>query len=91
VPFFTARLEGSGLTCEAWPEQSLLDALEQGGLRWSSSCRSGTCRTCMGQLVSGQVRYNMAWPGLLPEEKEAGCVLPCVAFATSDVVLKELP
>ncbi|MFN8955449.1 MAG: 2Fe-2S iron-sulfur cluster-binding protein, partial [Burkholderiales bacterium] len=48
----------------------------------------GTCRTCIGQLVSGQVVYEMAWPGLTSEEKAEGCVLPCVARPLSDVVLQ---
>ena len=43
----------------------------------------------MGQLLSGQVHYEMAWPGLLAEEKSAGWVLPCVARPLSDVVLQD--
>ena len=34
------------------------------------------------------VRYDIAWPGLSPEEKAEGCVLPCVAYPESDVVLQ---
>jgi hypothetical protein len=33
------------------------------------------------------VDYRIAWPGLLPEEKAGGWVLPCVAYPLSDVVL----
>jgi len=40
-------------------------------------------------LVSGQVRYEMAWPGLTAEEKAEGCVLPCVAYPMGDVSLKD--
>jgi ferredoxin len=89
IPFFNARIAPEGGSFDAWPEQTLLHSLEQGGLLWPSSCRSGTCRTCIGHLVSGQVRYEMAWPGLTAEEKAEGCVLPCVAFPVSDVVLKD--
>ena len=53
-----------------------------------SSCRNGTCRTCMCKLVSGTVDYNVEWPGLLPEEKAEGYVLPCVAKPCSNVKLK---
>ena len=28
------------------------------------------------------------WPGLTPEEIAEGCVLPCVAYPASDVVLE---
>lgn len=89
VPFFNARIDPEGGLFDAWKEQSLLDSLEQAGLRWPSSCRSGSCRTCLGQLVSGEVRYDMEWPGLSAEEKAEGCVLPCVARPLSDVVLKD--
>ena len=39
-------------------------------------------------LVSGSVRYNTDWPGLLAEEKEAGLLLPCCAHAQSDLVVQ---
>lgn len=89
IPFFNAHITPGGGSFDAWKSQSLLDSLEQGGLQWPSSCRSGTCRTCIGQLVSGQVHYEMAWPGLTAEEKAEGCVLPCVARPLSDVVLQD--
>jgi len=89
IPFFTLRMQPQGDTADAWPEHSLLTSLEMGGLKWPSSCRSGTCRTCMGLMTTGQVRYEMAWPGLTAEEKAEGWVLPCVAFPTQDVVLQD--
>ncbi|RAG26689.1 ferredoxin, partial [Burkholderia multivorans] len=33
------------------------------------------------------VRYTIEWPGLSREEKADGYTLPCVAVATSDLVL----
>ena len=66
----------------------LLDALEMGGVNWPSSCRNGSCRTCIGQLIEGTVRYEIDWPGLTAEEKADGYVLPCVAHACSNVKLK---
>ncbi|MGV8803403.1 MAG: 2Fe-2S iron-sulfur cluster-binding protein [Polaromonas sp.] len=67
---------------------ALLQAAEQAGLSLlASSCRNGTCRTCLCQLVSGQVTYRIEWPGLSLDEKREGFILPCVAHAASDVVL----
>jgi len=86
-PFFIARVGDDGTQCDAWPEQPLLLSLEQGGIDWPSSCRNGTCRTCIGVLESGEVRYRVDWPGLSPEEHAEGCVLPCVAYPASDVTL----
>ena len=88
APFFTATVQPDCATVDAWPTQPLLISIEQGGIDWPSSCRSGNCRTCIGQLLSGQVRYEMEWPGLTTEEMDGGCVLPCVAYPVTDVVLK---
>lgn len=74
-------------TFTAAPGQTLLSSAEQHLLAWPSSCRNGTCRTCIGQLHSGAVRYAIDWPGLSAQEKAQGYVLPCVAYPTADVVL----
>ncbi len=73
---------------DAWSHQPLLMSMEQGGIDWPSSCRNGTCRTCFSKLESGQVRYEIDWPGLSADEKEEGFVLPCVAYPCSDVALQ---
>jgi len=86
-PFFIARVEPEGAQFDAWSKQSLLQSLEAGGIDWPSSCRNGTCRTCIGHLVQGNVHYQIDWPGLSAEEKAQGCVLPCVAFPESDLTL----
>ncbi len=86
--FFIARVGTDGTQCDAWPEQTLLQSMEQGGIDWPSSCRNGTCRTCIGVLAEGTVRYAIEWPGLSAEEKAEGCVLPCVAYPTSDLHLE---
>jgi ferredoxin len=88
-PFFMGQTEPDGQQFDAWPDQPLLMSLESGGIDWPSSCRNGTCRTCLGQLLQGQVRYTIDWPGLSAEEKAEGCVLPCVAHPCSDVVLRQ--
>jgi len=85
---FTARIEPAGLQCDAWSNETLLTAFEMGSLDWPSSCRNGTCRTCIGQLVSGSVRYTVDWPGLSAEEKQNGYLLTCVAYPCEDVVLR---
>ena len=87
--FFIAKLTPSGQQADAWADQPLLQSLEQGSIDWPSSCRNGTCRTCIGTLVSGSVRYEIEWPGLSEDEKVEGCVLPCVAYPLGDVVLED--
>jgi ferredoxin len=86
---FTAHAEPEALQVDAWSHEPLLLSLEMGGSNWPSSCRSGNCRTCIGQLQSGTVRYEVEWPGLSAEEQADGFILPCVAYPCSDVVVRQ--
>ena len=70
------------------PGLSLLRAALGAGVRLPSACRNGTCRACICKLVSGGIRYQVEWPGLLAEEKAEGWILPCVAEAQGDVVIE---
>lgn len=81
------HLSASGESLNAPADASLLQTLRRAGQAWPASCLNGSCRACIGQLAAGTVRYSVEWPGLLPEEKTSGAVLPCVAYPTSDVVL----
>ena len=89
VRIFVANAEPGAVAFDAWSNQTLLSSLEQGGIDWPSSCRNGTCRTCIGQLVHGRVRYEIEWPGLSAEEKVAGYTLPCVAYPCSGLALRQ--
>lgn len=84
--FFIARLPDAAQV-DAPASQSLLASIEQGGIDWPSSCRNGSCRTCIGRLARGAVRYEIEWPGLSAEEHAEGYVLPCVAYPCSDLQL----
>ena len=62
------------------PQHSLLQATRAAGVGLPSAC---LCR-----LVSGSIRYQIDWPGLLVEEKADGWILPCVASATTHLVIE---
>lgn len=78
----------AGLAFEA-PDtgRSLLLAAQDAGVELPSSCRNGTCRTCLCRVVQGEVAHTIEWPGVSREEKAEGWILPCVAEARSDAVL----
>jgi len=77
-----------GSTFQADPAAvTVLAAAEAAGIDLPSSCRNGTCRTCLCRLASGTVRYLVEWPGLSIEEKREDYLLPCVAVPTSDLVV----
>ncbi len=70
---------------DAQPAQTVLSAAEAAGIELPSSCRNGTCRTCICLLTAGRVRHTIEWPGLSAEEKVEGWFLPCVAEALGDI------
>ena len=86
---FTVKVEPAGLQYDVEGDLSLLEAAEMSRVQLPSSCRNGTCRTCMCRLLSGEVSYAIEWPGLTAEEKAEGYVLPCVARPLSNVVLEQ--
>ena len=85
---FRVLLRPHGLAFEARADESLLKAGLRAMAPMRSSCRNGTCRTCLCVLEAGEIAYEIDWPGLTREEKAEGLVLPCVARALTDVVLR---
>lgn len=86
---FTVRVEPAGWVFSAREDEALLAAAMRAGIELPASCRNGTCRACLCQAVAGQVAYAVAWPGVSPDERAEGWVLPCVAQCRSDVVLHQ--
>jgi ferredoxin len=85
---FTVVVEPSKLRYEARADVPLLQSAREAGLILPSSCRNGTCRTCLCRMLDGSVRYAIDWPGLSAEEKAEGFILPCVAMPTSALVIE---
>jgi ferredoxin len=88
APPFLLTFAPAGLTCASDGAASILASAEAAGIDLPSSCRNGTCRTCLCRLRSGSVRYLVEWPGLSTDEKKDGDILPCVAVPLSDLVLE---
>lgn len=84
---YPVRIEPMDWTFDAGPNDSLFEAARRAGIRLPTSCRNGTCRACISALVEGSIRYRVEWPGLSSTEKEEGYLLPCVAVATSPLVI----
>ena len=85
---FPVEIRPQGWRFDAPPEQTLLLAALEMGLRMPHSCRNGSCRACIARLLDGQIHYRLEWPGLSREEKAEGWILPCVACARSALTLE---
>lgn len=85
-PSFKVRLKGSGTEFEVFGGETVLDAALRQGVVLPYSCRTGSCATCKGRVVSGEIDYGeYQEQALNASEREQGYALLCQAQPWSDL------
>lgn len=81
---FTVEFARSGVTVQCGPDQTLLDAAFEAGLRWPSSCTQGMCGTCKTVKLDGEVEMHHNG-GIRPREIAQNKILLCCSTPLGDV------
>lgn len=83
------HIQGTDHRFEINDDENVIDAATRAGLMLPHSCRSGTCGSCMGSVIEGQIHYPDGLPPAIDAEQAAnGQALFCQARASEDLLIK---
>nr|WIE91251.1 PDR/VanB family oxidoreductase [Mesorhizobium sp. WSM4875] len=86
---FRVRLAGSGQEFQVRPDQSILNALREHGIRLSSVCEQGVCGSCLTPVIEGVPDHR---DRILTDEERASndLIAVCCSRSSSDLLVLDL-
>ena len=84
---FDVLLSRRGIRVRVQPEQTIVRAIEQAGLRVPTSCLSGLCGACKTDYLEGDVEHH---DYILSDEEHQHCMTLCVSRARSPLLVLDL-
>lgn len=85
---YRITVQSSGHSFDIEENEFILDAALRQGVSFPYGCRSGSCGTCLGKVISGEIEYPDGLPlTVMEHEHEQGKAVFCVSVAKSDLVL----
>lgn len=86
---YQVTLKPSKHTFSVDENEFILDAALRQGIAFPYQCKTGSCATCLGKVVSGEVHYPAGLPlTVMEHEHEQGKAVFCVSVAKSDLELE---
>ncbi len=86
---FQVTLQPSGHTFTVKKDEFILEAALRQDIAFPYGCKTGSCGTCLGKVVSGEIAYPDGLPlTVMEHEHKLGKAVFCVSVAKSDLTLE---
>lgn len=86
---YHVTVKPSDHTFEVEENEFILEAALRQGIAFPYGCRSGSCGTCLGKVLEGEIDYPDGLPLTVMEHEHAqGKAVFCVSVARSDLLLE---
>ena len=85
---YKVTIQPSGHEYVLAENETVLDGALRNGIMFPYSCRGGSCGTCFGKVLSGDIDFPEGLPlGLMASDRDLGQALFCCATAKSDITI----
>lgn len=84
----TVRFNGTERAVPANSRETILSAIEKGGVSAPSRCRGGECGFCRARLISGEVYIPESTDRRRLADSTYGYIHPCCTYPETDIVIE---